>query len=474
MIASLRFNLPLPIRYLINMSFKMKQTFLLFLLFFTFLNISLVEAQKIPDTAETKDTAKAKATAVNIPVDSLETGALEQLSTSTQNSLDEKKKDVSNTTLKSQQALLEKDAAQNKVDDVEKQLEQTKQEIKNNSAQKTKAEIQELKKKSQELEKQHNNLKIELKKKNEKAKQAYKKTTKQQSEIELLKKQLHQLDVEQNKRASPRKKAMSMSLLILIALITIFIKDKFSGFIEKRLIVRSERKVSNHSLRALTILRIINWSVSVFIVAITIFFILEIFGFDSTHTLAGAGMLGMAVGFGAQQFIKDIFSGLFLVFEGQYGVNDFIAVDNHSGNVEDINLRFTKLRNYDGNIIYIPNGDITTVVNYGKIYANAVINFHIDVHEDIDKVFALIREIVSELRGAPDLVDEILSDVQLLGINAFTTTGVEVKFRLKTAPQSQWLVGREVRLALKHRFDLEGIKLFQFNDETQWLKSKNS
>ena len=455
-----------------NTSFKMKQTFLIF---FLLLNISLVEAQKIPEeiikstnTAETKP----KDDTTGIDVDSLESGTLEKLSTSTQDTLDEKKKDASDAALKSQQAILEKETAQNKVDDVEKQLEQTKQEIKDNPAQKSRAEIQKLKSKSKQLEKEHKNLKNELKDKNVKAKQAFEKTSKQQDEIEQLKKQLHQLDVEHNKRSSPREKALSMSMFILIAFITLFIKDKLSGFIEKRLIIFSEKRTSNHSLRALTFLRIINWSISVLIVAVTIFFILEIFGFDSTHTLAGAGMFGVAVGFGAQQFIKDIFSGLFLVFEGQYGVNDFIAVGDYSGNVEDINLRFTKLRNYDGNIVFIPNGDITTVVNYGKVYANSVIKFHIDVKQDIDVVFALIREVVEELRGAPDLVDEILSDVQLLGINAFTTTGIEVKFRLKTAPQSQWMVGREVRLALKHRFDLEEIKLFQFNDQTQWLKSK--
>jgi len=445
----------------------MKQTFLFFFLLFALLSISLVKAQKIPD-----EVIKSADNADTIKVDSLETGALEKLSTSTQSTLDEKKKDASNAALKSQQAILEKDVTQNKVDDVEKQLEQTKQQIKDNPTQKSKAEIHKLKNKSKQLEKEHKKLKNELKKKNEKAKQAFEKTTKQQNEIEQLKKQLHQLDIEQNKRSSPREKALSMSMLILIALITIFIKDKLSGFIEKRLVIHSEKRTSRHSLRALTFLRIINWSISVLIVAVTIFFILEIFGFDSTHTLAGAGMFGVAIGFGAQQFIKDIFSGLFLVFEGQYGVNDFIAVDNFSGNVEDINLRFTKLRNYDGNIVYIPNGDITTVVNYGKVYANSVIKFHIDVNQDVDKVFSLIRETVDELRGAPDLVDEILSDVQLLGINAFTTTGIEVKFRLKTAPQSQWMVGREVRLALKYRFDLEGIKLFQFNDETQWLKAK--
>ncbi len=444
----------------------MKQAFLLFFLLFTFLNFSLVEANKIQEevtksntTAETKPKDATK----SINVDSLETGALEKLSTSTQSTLDEKKKDASKAALKSQQAVLEKDAAQNKVDDVEKQLEQTKHEIKENPAQKSNIEIQKLKKKSKQLENEHKNLKNELKEKSYKAKQAFEKTTKQQSEIEQLKQQLHQLDVEQNKRSSPRKKALSMAFLILIALLTIFLKDKISDFIESRLIIHSEKRITNHSLRAVTFLRIINWSISVLVVAITIFLIMEIFGFDSNHTLAGAGMFGVAIGFGAQQFIKDIFSGLFLVFEGQYGVNDFIAVNNYSGNVEDINLRFTKLRNYDGNIIYIPNGDITTVVNYGKIYANAVISFHIDVKQDIDIVFTLIREVVSELRSAPDLVDEILSDVQLLGINAFTTSGIEVKFRLKAAPQSQWMVGREVRLGIKKRFDLEGIKLFQFN-----------
>jgi len=149
---------------------------------------------------------------------------------------------------------------------------------------------------------------------------------------------------------------------------------------------------------------------------------------------------------------------------------NFISVGKYSGNVEDINLRFTKLRNYDGNVIFVPNGDIHSVINYGKGYANSVINFYVDVDQDVEQIFVLIREVISELRTAPDLSDEIQSDVELLGINAFTPTGIEIKFRIKTAPQSQWLVGREIRLALKNRFDQDGIKLFQYHYENQLLK----
>lgn len=242
----------------------------------------------------------------------------------------------------------------------------------------------------------------------------------------------------------------------------LFIKDKIVELIESRLLTRWQKRYVAGTLRTRTFLKIFSWTISVLMVAIAIFLVLELFGFDSTTTLAGAGFLGIAIGFGAQQFIKDIFSGLFLVIEGQYDLNDYITINDYSSNVEDINLRYTKLRDYDGNVIYIPNGDIHSVINYGKKYANSAIKFYVDINQDIDNVFTLVREVVSELRQAPDLNEKILSDVELLGINAFTPTGIEIKFRIRTLPQSQWMVGREVRLSLKSRFDLDGIKLFQY------------
>ncbi len=416
-------------------------------------------ANKQPDKQIDKATKEEKLAKT---VDTLETDVLHELSDSTKTSLEEKKKDVNEAVVAGQKALQEKEAIQDKVEAIEKQLEETKSKIQDNSTSQSQKDIKRLKQQSKKLEKEYQNLQKKLQIKDKKAKEAFRKSSQQQGEIDKLKTQLHQLEIEKNKRFSPRKKALIMGTIIILTFVILFIKDKVVAIFEKWLVYRGNKGQAVRALRARTFLRIFSWAISILIVAIAVFMILELFGFDSTTTLAGAGVFGVAIGFGAQQFIRDIFSGLFLVLEGQYGVNDFISVGKYSGNVEDINLRFTKLRNYDGNVIYIPNGDIHSVTNYGKGYANSVINFYIDVTQDVEPVFALIREVVSELRAAPDLVDEILGDVELLGINAFTPTGVEIKFRLKTAPQSQWLVGREVRLALKQRFDLDGIKLFQF------------
>lgn len=438
------------------------------------LSVSTAGAQAVPEAVkdavgitaeETKDTS------VPVKTDTLDSNALQELSDSTRMTLDEKKKGVSDSVVEGQKAMAEKEVIQNKVDKLKNELEETQTKMKDAGSHASKLDSQQLQHKSRQLEKEYNSLKNELKIKDETAKKAFAESSRKQGEIEQLKEQLHDLELETNKRYSPRKKALIMGSIILITIIILFIKDKLVDFFEKRLITRGEKKHSVTALRARTFLRIFSWSISILIIAIAFFLILELFGFNSIHTLAGAGIFSLAIGFGAQQFIKDIFSGIFLVLEGQFGVNDFISVGQHSGNVEDINLRFTKLRSYDGNIIYIPNGDIHSVINYGKGYANSVINFYVDINQNIDQVFALIRDVVSELRSAPDLVNEILSDVELLGINAFTPTGVEVKFRIKTAPQSQWMVGREIRLALKNRFDLDEIKLFQYQYEHHPVKS---
>ena len=401
----------------------------------------------------------------SINVDALDPGDLKQLSESTENTLDEKKKHVSNAVVEAQKALQEKNTIEDQIEQLKIQLGDTRKKITDTENKRSNDNIKFLKQQSKQLDKKYLLLKKQLKIKNEKAKTALENSSRQQEEIKQLKANLERLELEQTKRYSPRRKALFMGIYILATLIILYVKDKVVSLIEKRLIYRRENVYSVKILRVHTFLRILSWSISVLIIAITIFLILELFGFDSTTTLAGAGFLGIAVGFGAQQFVKDIFSGLFLVLEGQYGINDFISIGKFSGNVEDINLRFTKLRNYDGNVVYVPNSDIHTVINHGKEYANAVIHFYIDVRQDVEPVFTLVREVVSELKEFPDMVDEILGKVELLGINAFTPTGVEIKFRVKTAPQSQWLVAREIRLALKKQFELQDIQLYQYQFE---------
>ncbi len=443
-----------------------KNIFLVPLLFLLLSPVPSLSAAEEPITVdETKTAIEIKDKAAPINVGALESSALKELSDSTQTTLTEKKKDASDAVVEGQKALVEKETVQNKVDTLEQELQETKTKIE--KAEKGKTDVRQLEQKSRQLEKEHQVLVKELDEKTQKAKKAFAESSRQQEEIDKLKNQLRQFEIEKNKRYSPRKKALLVATFIIVMFIILFVKDKLVGLFEDRLISQGKKRHSVQYLKARTYLRIFNWSLSILVISIAIFFILELFGFDSTTTLAGAGFLGIAVGFGAQQFVRDILSGLFIVFEGQFGVNDFISVGKHSGNVEDINLRFTKLRSYDGNVIYVANGDIHSVVNYGKGFANSVINFYIDTQQNIDPVFSLIEEVVNDLSKTPELANHVLSDVQLLGINAFTPTGIEVKFRVKTVPQSQWMVGRAIRLALKQRFDKDGIKLFQYQHNAE-------
>jgi len=446
----------------------------------SFFVISLSEAQSVQteikdslvggaDDSKTQTAVKKETDKLN--VQALDTSDLEKMSDSKQLSLDKKKQDVSASIVKSQKALDEKEVVQDKVEALEQEQQATKDKITTAKKEKSKKDLHQLKEKSVQLAQEHKKLKKDLAEKDKEAQQAFKESSKKQNEIEQLKDQLHHLEIETNKRYSVRKKASIIAIIIVSMFLLLFFKNFIIGLFDKGLILRIKRHNSIRALRMRTFLRIFSWLISVIIISIAIFFVLELFGFDSNTTLAGAGVFGVAIGFGAQQFIKDIFSGLFLVIEGQFGIDDFVNIANYSGTVEDINLRFTKLRNYDGSVIYVPNGDIQTVVNYGKDYANSVIIFYIDIDQAVEPVFALVHEVVHELRSAPDLVGEMLSDVQLLGINAFTASGVEVKFRIKTAPQSQWMVGREVRYSLKERFELEGINLFQYQQKDQLLKT---
>ena len=270
-----------------------------------------IDSSKSGSKSESEKEAEKPSEIPNVDV--IESQTLKSLSDSTQTSLEEKREDVNDTVIKSQKALKEKEAVQNKVDKLEQNLQETKAKIEDSSHNKSRAEISQLKKKSAQLKKEKQKLDNELKIKAEKVQKIYAQSAKQQDEIDLLKEQLHHLDMEKNKRFSPRKKARIILLIIIITVILLFIKEKLVIWIDNKLMARGNKGNTIRSLRTRTYLRIFSWVISVFSVATAIFFILELFGFDSTTTLTSAGFLGIAIGFGAQKFIKDIFSGLFLV-----------------------------------------------------------------------------------------------------------------------------------------------------------------
>ena len=180
-------------------------------------------------------------------------------------------------------------------------------------------------------------------------------------------------------------------------------------------------------------------------------------GFSIAPVLASAGIVGLAIGFGAQSLVKDLIAGFFILLEDQYGVGDVVKVGEHSGVVERMTLRVTVLRNLEGQVHVIPNGTIQTVTVLTKDWARAVVDITITHRENLSRVLEILSRVGARL--AADFPDRLLEKPQILGIEKLTEEGVTLRMVVKTPPTKQWDLARDWRRRIKDEFDREGIEL---------------
>jgi len=211
--------------------------------------------------------------------------------------------------------------------------------------------------------------------------------------------------------------------------------------------------------RARTLGSVINKVVTIALSAVALLMMLTAFGLNIAPVLTGAGILGLAVGFGAQTLVRDVISGFFLILEDQVRVGDVAAINGTAGMVEAINLRTIVLRDGEGTVHVFPNGSITTLANRSKDFSYYVIDLGISYREDPDRVTAVLRTIGAEMQADPAFGPWILAPVEVLGVDAFQDWSVVLKMRIKTVPLKQWDVGREFRKRLWRRFEDEGIEI---------------
>lgn len=251
--------------------------------------------------------------------------------------------------------------------------------------------------------------------------------------------------------------AFKILIIVLISLLILKISSKFVNklrkVLEKTSLVNDERV----KLRTKTICNIINSCIIVFISIITIILIMGELGINIAPILAGAGVLGLAVSFGAQNLVKDVITGFFILFEDQFGIGDVIQVDSHAGIVESMNLRTTILRDLSGNVHIIPNGEIKQVVVMTKHWARAVVDIQVFYKQDINKVLDIIRDITNIIYN--ERKDQILEAPEVLGINSIDSNGVTIRVIVKTKPAEQWSVEREIRRKVIEKFNEQGIDL---------------
>jgi len=213
--------------------------------------------------------------------------------------------------------------------------------------------------------------------------------------------------------------------------------------------------------RSQTLGNVLTTTVGIIIGTVAAFMILSEIGINITPLLAGAGVVGLAVGFGAQSLIRDVLAGFFIIVEDQYDVGDVIKLNNNVvGGVEGLNLRRTMLRDLDGVLHMVPNGEIKMASNLTKKWSRAHLNISVAYKEDLDRVMAVLRKIWEDMAEDPDWEPHLISKTpRLLRVDDFGDSGITIKMVGDTKPGKQWDTMGELRRRIKRVFDEEGIEI---------------
>ena len=200
--------------------------------------------------------------------------------------------------------------------------------------------------------------------------------------------------------------------------------------------------------------------VTVVIFVIAVFVILGDLGIDLAPLIAGAGVVGVALGFGAQSIVRDFLAGLFMVLEDQFGVGDVIEVgDGVTGTVESFNLRVTRLRDVEGTVWHVPNGEIKRVGNQSQQWARAVLDIAVAYDANLPDAIALMKQVADSMYQDEEWARQMLSEPEVWGVEAFAPEGPVIRTVVKTKPHEQWNVAREMRVRVKRAFDDAGITI---------------
>lgn len=250
---------------------------------------------------------------------------------------------------------------------------------------------------------------------------------------------------------------LRIALILLFAWLAISIAGRFIRLLRERISARLDDRESVK--RAQTLARSFRYLVAVAVSLVAGMLVLSELGVSVAPILGAAGVVGLAVGFGAQSLVKDYFSGFFLLLENQLREGDVVEIAGHSGLVEEVNLRFVRLRDYDGNVHFVPNGAIETVVNMSRGFAQAVVDVPVGYGSDLSEVMAVMSEVAAELRADPAHSARFTGPFEMAGIEKLDDSAIVVRARMQVAPLEQWNVRRQYLLRLKQAFDARGIEI---------------
>ncbi len=246
--------------------------------------------------------------------------------------------------------------------------------------------------------------------------------------------------------------------ILIVAFIVLRIFKVVIRKFRKKLIV-SGKIEGERAKRAETLARMMGTVVKVVILSAALLMCLKELGIDIAPLLAGVGIVGLAVGFGAQSLVKDVINGFFILLENRINVGDVVAIADKSGLVESVGLRVTVLRDLEGQVHVIPNGEISTLTNMTKEWSRALLEIGVAYKEDVDRVIDVLKEVGDGLKNDEEFGQLILEPIEVLGLDSFGDSSVNIKVMFKTKPIKQWTVAREFRRRVKKAFDEHKIEI---------------
>ncbi|RMD89052.1 MAG: mechanosensitive ion channel family protein, partial [Alphaproteobacteria bacterium] len=245
--------------------------------------------------------------------------------------------------------------------------------------------------------------------------------------------------------------------IVLILLVSWILWHAAKLAIEFLLLPRSDAAAEAAATRARTLVPVLVGTTRLAIALTAALLVLSEMGLNISPLLAGAGIAGVALGFGAQSLVRDFLTGVFLILEDSLAVGDVVTVAGHSGTVEHMGVRTLRLRDANGTLHSVPYGAITTVENATRDFAHAVIEIGVAYDADLDHVADILRATAAEQRADPALAPCITDDIEILGLDRFADSAVVLKARIRTAPRDRLTVLRDYQARLKRRLDAAGI-----------------
>ncbi|TWT06259.1 mechanosensitive ion channel family protein [Planococcus sp. CPCC 101016] len=241
---------------------------------------------------------------------------------------------------------------------------------------------------------------------------------------------------------------ITIAAVVLVKVLRVLIRKTFSVRIKGPMLYNERRQQTLSKLLSNVVAYVVY-----FIAGVSI---LSTFTIDITGLIAGAGVLGLAIGFGAQNLVRDVITGFFIIFEDQFSVGDYVRIGAAEGTVEEIGLRTTKVKAWTGELFIFPNGTITDVVNFSIHNSIAVVDVNISYESDITRVESLIMEFLDSLQ---DRYEQIIKPAELLGVQNLTTTEIVMRITAETLPMQHFAVARGMRRDLKDFLDQRGVEI---------------